>query len=160
MSGSNQSIMARDIVDIWRDIVAWCARKGVQNWLTGFSIFVTIILGGMAIYKAYQGATQLDTALKSWRYLSFAILVPISQFLSWVFGVASKGQLDKIASENNQLRGRLSKVGLIEQNMESIFGVWLNLILGEVKMGCTERFMQPPHISRLIFAYAYIIIYA
>lgn len=134
MSGSNQSIMARDIVDIWRDIVAWCARKGVQNWLTGFSIFVTIILGGMAIYKAYQGATQLDTALKSWRYLSFAILVPISQFLSWVFGVASKGQLDKIASENNQLRGRLSKVGLIEQNMESIFGVWLNLILGEVKM--------------------------
>ena len=27
-------------------------------------------------------------------------------------------------------------------------------------VGCTERFMQPPHISRLIFAYAYIIIYA
>ena len=26
--------------------------------------------------------------------------------------------------------------------------------------GCTERFMQPPHISRLIFAYAYTIIYA
>ena len=27
-------------------------------------------------------------------------------------------------------------------------------------VGCTERFMQPPHISRLIFAYAYTIIYA
>lgn len=26
--------------------------------------------------------------------------------------------------------------------------------------GCTEIFMQPPHISRLIFAYAYTIIYA
>ena len=26
--------------------------------------------------------------------------------------------------------------------------------------GCTEIFMQPPHIFRLIFAYAYIIIYA
>ena len=25
--------------------------------------------------------------------------------------------------------------------------------------GCTEIFMQPPHIFRLIFAYAYIIIY-
>ena len=30
----------------------------------------------------------------------------------------------------------------------------------KVDGGCTEIFMQPPHISRLIFAYAYIIIYA
>ena len=27
-------------------------------------------------------------------------------------------------------------------------------------LGCTEIFMQPPHISHLIFAYAYTIIYA
>ena len=27
-------------------------------------------------------------------------------------------------------------------------------------LGCTEIFMQPPHISRLIFAYAYITTYA
>ena len=32
--------------------------------------------------------------------------------------------------------------------------------LESVARGCTEIFMQPPHIFRLIFAYAYIIIYA
>lgn len=134
MFDSNQSIMTRDISQIGRDIVAWCARKGIQNWVSGFSMIVAIALGGVAIYKSYQGGNQLDETLKSWKYLSCAILVPVSQFLSWALGVASKGQLDRIITENNHLKGRLSKVELIEQNMESVFGVWLNLILGEVKM--------------------------
>ena len=134
MSDRNESIMTRDISEIWRDIIAWCARKGIQNWLSGFAMLVTIILGGVAIYASYQGRDHLDEALKDWKYLSFTILVPISQFFSWMIGLASKRQLDKVTQENHSLKMRLSKVELIEQNMESIFGVWLNLILGEVKM--------------------------
>ena len=134
MSDYNEGIMRRDISEIWRDIIAWCARKGIQNWLSGFAILVTIILSCVAIYASRQGSDHLDVTLKNWKYLSFAILVPISQFFSWMIGLASKEQLDKVTLENHSLMLRLSKVELIEQNMESIFGVWLNLILGEVKM--------------------------
>ena len=134
MLSNNQSIMTRDIADILRDIVAWCARKGVQNWLSGFAILVTIILSGVAINASYQGSNHLDKVIKDWKYLSFAILVPISQFFNWMIGLVSKEELDKVTQENRSLTSRLSKVELIEQNMESIFGVWLNLILGEVKM--------------------------
>ena len=134
MSDCNDSIMMRDISEIWRDITTWCARKGIQNWLSGFAMLMTIILSCVAIYASRQGGAYLDGTLKNSKYLSFAILVPISQFFSWMIGLASKEQLDKVTLENHSLTLRLSKVELIEQNMESIFGVWLNLILGEVKM--------------------------
>ena len=134
MAGCSENIMTRDISEIWRDIIAWCMRKGIQNWLSGGGMFVAIALGVFAIYKSYQDQGQLDATLKNWKYLSWAILVPILQFLSWMLGVTSKHQLDSIAMENQSLKSRLSKVELIEQNMESIFGVWLKLILGEVKL--------------------------
>ena len=134
MADRNEGIMTRDISEIGRDIVAWCALKGVQNWLSGFAILVAIALGIFTIYASNQGKDCLDKTINGWKYLSFAILIPVSQFLSWLCGFASKGQINQVMIENQNLRNRLSRVELIEQNMESIFGVWLNLIIGEVKM--------------------------
>lgn len=134
MAGCNESIMTRDISEIRRDIVAWCVRKGIQNWVSGFSFVIMIILGIITIYVSCSNENKLDETLKGWKYLSLALLVPISQFINWLLGLASKTQLDRTLDENRSLKRRLSKVELIEQNMESIFGVWLNLILGEVKL--------------------------
>ena len=129
----NESIRTRNISEIWRDVVAWCVRKGIQNWLSGFAFFIMIILGVITIVVSCKGGNQLDAILKSWEYLTGAILAPISEFVAFLLGCASKTQCDRAMNENRDLKSRLSKVELIEQNMESIFGVWLNLILVEVK---------------------------
>lgn len=132
MSNKNECPVTHDLSEILSDMVAWCTRKGVQNWLSGIPILVTIALGIWAIYASRQG--HLEQTMQGWKYLTAAIIVPIVQLFGWWLGVASKNQLDKITSENGNLKNRLQRVSLIEENVESIFGVWLNLILGEMKM--------------------------
>lgn len=108
------------------DTLRWCTRHAVGNWF----VFASFVCGiGAAIAAQWE---PNPTAVKIKGTLSVAAIA--LQAIGWGLGLGAKRLCDKVRSENDSLRNRLQRVSLIEENVESIFGVWLNLILSEMKM--------------------------
>lgn len=108
------------------DALRWCTHHAVGNWF----VFASFACGiGAAIAAQWEPS---PTAVKIKGALSIAAIA--LQAAGWGLGLGAKKLCDKLRLENDRLQNRLQRVSLIEENVESIFGVWLNLILGEMKM--------------------------
>lgn len=122
---------------VWHQFLDWCAQNAIHNWLTGIAILVGLVSAIVAIYAAHEG--QLDDTLKCWKYCLWTALAPLFQFLGWLLGFQSKKLYEAACNQRDDYRERLHRVEFMEKNMDSIFGVWLEYILNEMKLGGESR---------------------